>query len=537
MGHHSAMARILPTGLDLHDIEIPSERRVIEILLSHLDESWVVIPNIRVKIDNADSEVDIALASPDRGLVIIEVKGGIISIRDGNWYQYDKRMKRSPDEQVMKAKHALVKRLSGMGFPLPTIVDVVSLPDIRNTPEIGVGPGLPLNRILDGNVLDSPSEFFAALIRDHSPTRIDRFEQFLQALKPTLELNGSVGRASPAAMQLLDRATVDRLDVLRALGDQERVLVTGGPGTGKTWLLLDWARRAVARGDRAAVICFNKPIAERLAALLADEPILVTTYHGLIMDHLIPDHGLTVPSGAGSEFWDHVPTQLLNERMETISERFDTFIVDEGQDLRPAWLDTIEDLLDPDGPQRILMTADTRQTIYVDENVWKPPTGAQELPLEVNLRSTRSVAQVIERLGGPRPLASAPAGLSTTFKRIGGMKEAVKQVRRRITELVTDYGVPHSEILVLATRKAVRNALWESSDDDLSLVRWEDRDEGVVPCETAHRTKGLEATAVILVSLDETLDTQLIFVGASRAIWSLSLIGSSPLGELCGIRE
>lgn len=531
------MARILPTGLDLHDIEVPSERKVVKILLEQLDESWVIIPNIGVKIDNDDSEVDIAVASPDRGLVIIEVKGGVISIREGVWFQYDVRVKRPPDVQVMKAKHALVRRLGGMGFQLPSIVDVVCLPDVRNTPDIGIGPELPLSRVLDGNVLDNPRDFFTALIRDHSPTKIERFEAFLQALKPTLELDGTVGRASPAAMQLLDRATADRLDVLRALGDQSRVLVTGGPGTGKTWLLLDWARRAAARNERAAVICFNRPIADRLAVLLADEPILVTTYHGLIMDHLIPDHGLEVPPGARSDFWDYAPTELLNERMSSISERFDTFIIDEGQDLRPAWLDTIERLLDPDGPKRILMTADTRQTIYVDEEKWRPPTGAQELPLSVNLRSTRSVAAVIEKLGGPRPLDKAPAGLKTVFRKIGGKKEAVKHVRRRITELVDDYGVPHSEILVLSTRTSIRDALWESSDDELTFVRWEERDEGIVACETVHRTKGLEATAVILVTLDDSLDEQLIYVGASRAIWSLTLIGPAELGELCGVPE
>jgi hypothetical protein len=529
------MARLLPDDFDLHDIAVPAERGVVQKLLDRLDESWVVIPNVRVKIGNEDSEIDIAVASPDRGLVIIEVKGGIISIRDGQWFQYDVRMNRSPDEQIMKAKHALVKRLKAMGFSIPSIVDVVSLPDVRNTPDIGIGPGLPLERVLDGNVLDDPVDFFAALIRDHSPTKIDRFEAFLQALVPTIELDGRVGRASPAAMRLLDEATTERLDVLRALGDQRRVLVTGGPGTGKTWLLLDWARRAAARGDRAAVICFNRPIADRLAAILADESILVTTYHGLIMDHLIPDHGLQVPEGARSDYWDVAPTELLIERMDTIAERFDTFIVDEGQDLRPLWLDTLEQLLDPQGPQRILMTADTRQTIYIEEHEWRPPEGAQELPLEINLRSTRSVASVISNLGGPRPLDRAPAGLKTAFLKAGGAKEVVKRVRRRIDELVHDFGVPHSEIIVLTTRTTLRDAIRESSNDDLQLVAWEQRDEGVVACETVHRTKGLEATAVILATLDDPIDDQLVYVGASRAIWSLTIVGREEFAALCGV--
>jgi DNA helicase IV len=181
------------------------------------------------------------------------------------------------------------------------------------------------------------------------------------------------------------------------------------------------------------------------------------------------------------------------------------------------------------------MTADTRQTIYIEENHWRPPEGAEELPLAINLRSTRSVAKVISHLGGPKPLDRAPAGLKTVFLKAGGTKEVVKRVRRRVTELVTDFGVPHSEILVLTTRKALRDALRESSNDELRLVAWEQRDEGVVACETVHRTKGLEATAVILATLDDPVDDQLVYVGASRAIWSLTLVGREEFAALCGV--
>jgi ATP-dependent exoDNAse (exonuclease V) alpha subunit len=57
----------------------------------------------------------------------------------------------------------------------------------------------------------------------------------------------------------------------------------------------------------------------------------------------------------------------------------------------------------------------------------------------------------------------------------------------------------------------------------------------VVPCETVHRTKGIEATAVILVAPEEEPRTQLVYIGASRAVWSLTLIGPATLGELCGL--
>lgn len=535
IGNNGGMGRLLPPDLDLHDIREAAERGVVRDLVDRLDESWVVVPGVRVKVDNSDFEIDVVVAEPTRGAVLLEVKGGIIKVVDGVWYQYDKKM-RSPDEQVMKAKHALVKRLRAMGIDLAgiTLADAVCFPAVRNVPEAGIGTAVPRERVVDGTVLDDPTPAFEAILRDHAPLPVDRFARFLSALKTTVVLDGRECRASPAALRLLDEATDERLDALRALGDNPRVMVTGGPGTGKTWLALDWARRAAERGERTAMICFNKPIAGQLATELEGVDVTVATYHSLIMEHLLPDNDLVVPDDAGQEFWDHVPTTYLMEHLDEVTERFDTFIVDEGQDLRPQWLDSLEVLLDPAGPRRILMTADLDQTLYVSTDRWKPPAGVAVLPLDANLRSCRHVSRVIEHLGGPRALPSAPAGMKTVLLP-SGATATTESVRSRIRVLVEDYGVPHSEIIVLATTRQARDEITATSDDTLTFVDWESRDEGVVVCETIHRTKGLEATAVVLVAPEAEPKRQLIYIGASRAVWSLSLVGPPALGELTGV--
>jgi hypothetical protein len=535
------MAHLIPHDLDLHDLHVTAEREVVRLLVERLPDSWVVVPNVRVKVDHADAEIDVVVADPTRGAVLLEIKGGPITVLDGVWYQYDRRLKKSPDEQVMKAKHALVSRLRSMKIDLNGIrlVDTVCLPSVRNVPESGVGAALPRGNVIDGTDLDDPTPAVEALLPDHAPIPLDRFEAFLAALKPTVVLDGREGRASPAALRLLDDATNERLDALRALGDNARVVVTGGPGTGKTWLVLDWTRRAVERGDRTAVICFNRPIANQLAQALGPldgaEGLVVDTYHSLVMDHLLPEVDFGIPERPGQEYWDHEPTRILMDRLGEVSRRFDTFIVDEGQDLRPQWLDSLEALLDPTGPRRILMTADTEQMIYVDADQWKAPGGFVELPLGTNVRACRHVAAVIERLGGPSSLTSAPAGMASVLLP-SGPRETTKSVRRRVRELVEDFGVPHSEILVIATTRDARNAVLGTSDDDVTFVPWEERAEGAVICETVHRTKGLEATAVVLVAPEDEPKSQLVYIGVSRAIWSLSLVGPPALGELTGVR-
>lgn len=529
------MARLIPADLDLHEIDDAAERSVVRDLTERLDDQWVIVPNVRIKVDHTDREIDIVVAHPGRGAVLLEVKGGPVTVVDGVWSSYGNKLRPQPDEQIMKAKHGLVRRLKAMGIDLTDLflVDAVCLPAVRNVPPEGLGTALPREQIIDGTVLDDPTPAFEAILREHDPVPVARFERFLTALKPTVVLDGGTGRASPAALRLLDETTEERLDALRALGDHDRVVVTGGPGTGKTWLVLDWARRAAERGDRTAVICFNRPIANQLAAALADHDVIVATYHSLLMDHLLPDHDFAVPPDAGQEYWDHVPTRILSELLHTVEQRFDTFIIDEAQDLRPQWFDSLDGLLDPSGPQRILMTVDEAQMIYVSPDRWRRPDGVVTLPLDANLRSCRHVAAVIEHLGGPRALPSAPAGLQTVLLP-SGPRETVKSVRRRIQQLVTDHGVPHGEILVLTTTRETRDLILDASDDTVGLCSWDHRDEGVVVCETIHRTKGLEATAVILVAPEPDPDPQLVYIGVSRAIWSLTLVGSSRLADVTG---
>ena len=119
----------------------------------------------------------------------------------------------------------------------------------------------------------------------------------------------------------------------------------------------------------------------------------------------------------------------------------------------------------------------------------------------------------------------------------GGIKEIRKRVATTLEMLTAVHGVPFSQIAVLTVSRDLRDQLLEPGDPklELPLVRWEDRIEEAALCETIHRGKGLEKAAVIIVDNSDEPKEQLVYIGASRAMWSLTMIGQEPLAHLCGI--
>ena len=87
-------------------------------------------------------------------------------------------------------------------------------------------------------------------------------------------------------------------------------------------------------------------------------------------------------------------------------------------------------------------------------------------------------------------------------------------------------------MLVTTTTSSARRAI----RDQLGLVPWEDAGGGAAVCENVHRAKGLEADAVILVGLEDDPDDTLLYVGVSRAVTELVVVGTQALGDRLGLR-
>jgi hypothetical protein len=517
------VALLVPADFDLGSLESEAEQRVVRALLAGLSDEWLVVPRVPVLADGQNAELDVVLISPHSGVLLVETKGGVISVRGGQWCAYNTPLKRNPFEQVARAKHGLLKRLRSARLDLNGlyIQEVVAMPDVGDIPPEGIGPGAPRDHCWGRLDLEHPADAVSRLSKDGRPIPHVIVSRLVQLLRPDVDLKQIDGHYISGAASRLDGNTREHLHAVIGLDQNSRFLLLGGAGTGKTTIVRQWAHRACLRKERTLLVCFNRPLADDLAHSLRHTNVVVDSFHGLLWNLTSP-LGLQMPASPPPDWWngDLIDFFLANE--DRVAARYDTVLVDEGQDFRPEWFGILERRLAPEGPRRFLVAADPKQAIYVPQ--WQAPTDVPRLELRLNLRNSRSIAQKVAEMGGAavNPLNPKGPGIeSLTAERA----DLPGVVRKLLTKMQRDFHIIPSQMAVLTRHRDLQQLLVADSDADLPLVGWEDRVEGAVLCETIHRVKGIERQAIILCDLDDVADPQLHYIGCSRPTLFLATIG------------
>lgn len=544
------MGRLVPVDLEVGALE-PSERRVVEALLTRTGDDWLILPTVPFVDRGREGEADVVVLAAGRGAVVIEVKGGRIAVREGRWYQEERALSRSPVEQARTAMHALLRKVRAIrgvdGVEHVSFTCAVAFPDAAAVPDGALGPDLTPEMVLTSTELAWPEEALGRLVHERKPVPPAALEATLRTLRPTVEFTDALGPQLVGLGRRLDTRTEDVLRTAEGLDANRRVWVEGPAGSGKSRLATRWARRASARGERVLLLCFNKPMAAVFERTFEDDPRVVAGGFHDVAIRLLRGAGVELPEVGGDDaqrefFEDVVPAALVAHRA-ALGPGFDTIILDEAQDFRSHWLSAVEGLLDPDGAGRLYRLGDPNQNVYrvvIDDAAGDGPDGWVRFPLLTNCRNTASIAQVAARVGGGDTFPGSPAGPPVRFCAVAGLKEVRKHVAREIALLRDTHRVPASSIAVITTRATLRDEILAGCDADVSFVRWEERDEGAVVCETAHRLKGTEWLAAIVASLEPTTTdwlAEILYVGVTRATTWLSVVAPRDTGALLGLDE
>lgn len=573
------MARMIPPVITHEMVEkykVPHSELKVFRALGELPDEYVCIWNVpwaRLETHYEVGEIDFIILHPRFPLTVMEVKGGQLTCEHGRWYRFLRNEGMvemdSPVHQAYRNRKALLDRFMNIsGFPRDGRVPTAAIVALTDTSRASL-VGLP------------ETNKFVMTVEDFANFK-ENLERVMMIPEPNLNPNSSginKGRVDflyryfsrvPAlqiplrSLMELDNATLERLSTdhyltIDQLDAVQKVVINGGAGTGKTVLAVQKALREAQEGRSTLLLCFNKLLAEDLARRVEFQPKSVSSLVRVCNFHALCESvcaaGKVLPERTAMNDGDYY--SALVEAAESVvtgsgesSIKFDSIVVDEGQDFRGRWWDILEFVRSGHPEGHFWIFKDDFQNVQRGEISNRDDF----FPFRLlrNFRNSHSVFKLLQNSRLNRfvegTIAVGPGGAACNLVAVSNAAELKQKLGIQLKKLIDTEMVPRENIVVLTGATldgpSSRSALKDVQDlAGVALTRDKNSVQKKVLVETVRRYKGLENKYVILVEIDADdpekfeENEKLIYVGASRAVSALTILAKAETLKRLGFAD
>ena len=427
------MARILPPQIN-KDNPSRAEKRLFR-LFKELEGEYVVFHSLGLADhqEKVFGEIDFVVIA-HKGILCLEVKGGRLERNNGVWYHIDGNncrhaSKEDPFNQVIGAMHSLRNYVGNQlgnshklfnclyapGVMFPDIEFKEKGPEIieeiifdRQYPQTKKGLKKYIEDTLDcwRSRLQEKKGFQPGSLTDNGIKLAENFLRGDFGIIPSMKTK--IDRVDKRLVEL----TEEQYKILNIAGQNERMVISGKAGTGKTLLGLEQARRNAVKEKEILLLFFNKLITARVkrkVEMTAEDlsgRIDVMNSHDLLFRVVEKYHNLEDYNFNDSDFFENTLPDKFLQCVDTSDwqNKYDLLIMDEGQDLiRENYLLCLDQML-KGGLEagRWMIFYDPAQNIYNDEfnsgleilEGYNPTV----LKLDVNCRNTKEIGNCNTRL-------------------------------------------------------------------------------------------------------------------------------------------
>lgn len=535
-----------------------SERTFFGLLKKYLDDDYVVIhgeawQSKRQTGGIDDREIDFLIAHPIHGILVVEVKGGILQY-DTAKRQWNRRVGRrwqwakDPVAQVKRASYDLHDRIQNTPelskFNFSTWY-AVALVDV-DVPGTGIA-GMPKDMFIDRRDLAHLGTKIEAVYKHYQRQgQQSPYKKGIRALKhklvPNTVLRTYLATDFEHEEEQFKELTEQQYLVLEGLGHKNRALIAGCAGSGKTMLALEKARQLTNEGKRVLFTCYNKRLAHWLhhevwprTPEAVHENLVIQHFHGLAFEvckqtgHSIPQKK---PTETHETYFGTVVPEKLFEASDRLSEeqRFDAIIVDEGQDFRSTYWAAIQALLKEPDDGILYIFFDDSQRLYSNDNFPLPETSFR---LNRNLRSTYEVGlKVCDYYQGKGEIipGGPKSGREISYVDLSKYDHEITALDKVVAHLRSEQ-IPLDDIVVLTPLSDASILRHEMSIGQVVIGRGEKRSSRQLLVDSIFSFKGLERPVVVLAEIDKgSVEDRksLLYVALSRARNHVIVLGKLP---------
>ena len=452
------------------------------------------------------SEADFVVVS-NRGVLVLEVKGGRLSVKGGIWYTRDGKdnvdeLKESPVAQVTSARisieNMLWEKLLDINLKKVNFGFGVMFPDVK----LGdIGIELTKEEVFDvidwdrknlGRWLEKLYKYWSELTRRAERLTDHEVAVLCSALREEFDreksLLADVGESWDQMISLTEQQYM-AVDMILA---NKQVIVEGGAGTGKTLVAIKAAKGLAGSGKRVLFVCRSPVLTSFVKTQLKGTDVKVLKFSTL-------------------------------EESRNSLPHFDSLIVDEGQDMLDMdSISVIDSLFDNgmnDGSWYFFMDPNNQGSLYAemdDDAAEYLKSCGTRVPLSRNCRNTRQIAihTLIFTGGNIGKCKVVGEGLPVLEKDFDhhSRDHLVSLVEAQLAQWIDEDGVKPGDIALLsplAYEQSVAQQLDKRWRRKITIInesfgeRWLDN---ALPFSTIRDFKGLENKYAMLLDLNALLD-------------------------------
>ena len=541
---------IYPPHFPSHKNE-PAEEQVYNILKTLDPERYDVFYDRKFSGmrpgEKKDYQIDFLIADLKGGrfnaLLVLEVKGGVVKYngQDGCWVQNGRIMKGNSDpiEQATGNMHNLLKHYPEISGSVP-FEWAVCFPDPRNMySRKQMPPSLANLQLIESMALGNISKHLPVLFRKAKEaypwlkgTDTDTYRIFRDSLLAGLGMAVPLHTRFAAEERRLIKLTEDQVRLLDLVSENHNLQITGPAGCGKTVMATTIAREARQQGLKVLMLTFNRIPAANIRSAFGlngeEEDIIIDNYHHFAhmqVEKLYP--GWWVDHVGVEEFWSMESAIKLDEVLQKSVPHFDVLIIDEGQDFREMWYESLEHALKPGGRYYVFMDED--QDIF--DAFTRLPAGREFVRFSLP-HNCRNTVRIIERLEGyidkkiPYP-EGTPEGEPVRFYSYRNDIDQARIVKDEWLRMVRDEAISPDRIVILLNTPLEQSCLRGMKGFGNYPIAMISKDTGQTSTEHVNvanirNFKGLEADVVFILDTDkmENQDRRVWYTQVSRArLW------------------